>query len=72
YGELAERLDELPEAINDLLRLFDGRRTALQVVDDGELPDLDALSAITRLYFEGILYPAAVAEPEPPPPPTPA
>jgi CheY-like chemotaxis protein len=69
YGELAERLDDLPAEVNDLLRLFDGRRSALEVVDDSGLEDLAALAAISRLYFEGILYAAASAEPAPPPAP---
>lgn len=56
YAELAERLAELPDEVNTLLRMFDGHRTALQVIDDSPLPDLDALSAISRLYFEGIVY----------------
>ncbi len=71
YAELAERLSELPDEVNALLRLFDGHRTALQAIDDASLPDLDALSAISRLYFEGIIYQSADRAPEPveaPPP----
>ena len=56
FGELAERLADLPESVANLLRLFDGHRTALQAIYDADLPDLDALAAITRLYFEGIVY----------------
>ena len=65
YAELAERLAELPDEVNALLRLFDGHRTALQAIDDAALPDLDALSAISRLYFEGIIYQSADRAPEP-------
>ncbi len=80
YSELAERLAELPDEVNALLRLFDGHRSAQRAIDDAELPDLDALSAISRLYFEGIIYaveaapepaaptPAPAAPPEPAPP----
>ncbi len=63
YAELAERLAELPDEVNGLLRLFDGHRTALQAIDDAALPDLDALSSISRLYFEGIIYQSADREP---------
>ncbi len=56
YGELAERLAELPDEVNALLRLFDGHRTALHAIDDSTLSDLDALAAISRLYFEGIIF----------------
>ncbi len=71
YAELAERLSELPDEVNALLRLFDGHRTAVQAIDDSEFADLEALSAISRLYFEGIIYqsgsraPVPVPEPEP-------
>ena len=64
-AELAERLAELPDEVNALLRLFDGHRTALQAIDDAALPDLDALSAISRLYFEGIIYQSTDRTPEP-------
>jgi CheY-like chemotaxis protein/tetratricopeptide (TPR) repeat protein len=56
YAELSERLAELPDEVNGLLRLFDGHRTALQAIDDSGMPDLEALAAISRLYFEGIIY----------------
>jgi CheY-like chemotaxis protein/uncharacterized membrane protein len=70
YRELSERLAEIPDEINGILRLFDGRRTLLQVVDDCEFPDLEALNVISKLYFEGLIYDASSdedhAEPEPP------
>src|SRR5919197_158917 len=58
YKELADRLSEIPDEVNGILRLFDGRRTLIQVVDDCEFPDLEALSIISRLYFEGLVYKA--------------
>src|SRR5688572_19550297 len=42
YKALAERLAEIPDEVNGILRLFDGRRTLMQVVDDSEFADLDA------------------------------
>ncbi|HEY1126982.1 MAG TPA: response regulator, partial [Actinomycetota bacterium] len=56
YRQLAERLSEIPDEVNTILRLFDGRRTLLQVVDDSEFGNLEALSVISKLYFEGFIY----------------
>jgi hypothetical protein len=44
YRLLAERLADIPDEVNRILRLFDGVRTFLQVVDDCGLPDLDAVA----------------------------
>jgi len=63
YSELAERLAELPDEVNALLRLFDGHRTALQVIDDAHMGDLEALASISRLYFEGVIYEVREAPP---------
>ncbi len=59
YRELADRLAEIPDEINGILRLFDGRRTLMQVVDDCEFSDLEALNVISKLYFEGLVYDAS-------------
>jgi CheY-like chemotaxis protein len=56
YRELAERLAEIPDEINGILRLFDGRRTLMQVVDDCDFSDLEALNVVSKLYFEGLIY----------------
>ena len=56
YAELAERLAEIPDEINGILRLFDGRRNLMQVVDDCDFDDLEALTVISKLYFEGLVY----------------
>ena len=55
YHQLAERLSEIPDEVNGLLRLFDGRRTLARVVDDSDFEDLAALGIISKLYFEGII-----------------
>jgi CheY-like chemotaxis protein len=72
YRELAERLAEIPDEINGILRLFDGRRSLMQVVDDCEFSDLEALNVISKLYFEGLIYDAStggpIADEEEPPP----
>jgi CheY-like chemotaxis protein len=56
YRLLAERLADIPDEVNRILRLFDGVRTFLQVIDDCGLPDLDAVAAIGKLYRERIIH----------------
>jgi CheY-like chemotaxis protein len=55
HQQLLERLNEIPDELNGILRLFDGERTLSQVVDDSPFEDLSTLSTITKLYFEGLL-----------------
>jgi CheY-like chemotaxis protein len=74
YALLADRLAEIPDDVNALLRLFDGRRTLEEVIDDADYDDLAAAGVISKLYFEGIIKQAAppsidVAPPAPAPPP---
>ncbi|MEW5850288.1 MAG: DUF4388 domain-containing protein, partial [Myxococcota bacterium] len=63
YRELAERLAEIPDEVNGILRLFDGRRTLMQVVDESEFGDLEALNIISKLYFEGLIYDTTTRDP---------
>jgi CheY-like chemotaxis protein len=58
YKALAERLAEIPDEVNGILRLIDGKRTLMQIVDDSEFADLEALNVISRLYFEGLIFEA--------------
>jgi CheY-like chemotaxis protein len=62
HQQLLERLNEIPDELNGILRLFDAERTLSQVVDDSPFEDLSTLSTITKLYFEGLL----VLKPEAP------
>jgi hypothetical protein len=55
HAQLLERLSEIPDELNGILRLFDGKRTLLDVVDSSPFEDLSTLSTITKLYFEGLL-----------------
>ncbi len=55
HEQLVERLNEVPDELNAILRLFDGRRTLLDVVDESPFEDLSTLSTISKLYFEGLL-----------------
>jgi DNA-binding response OmpR family regulator len=53
--ELAARLGEVPDDNNPILRLVDGKRSLLEVIDSSDFGDLECLQAVTRLYFEGLL-----------------
>jgi len=61
-AQLAERLNEIPDELNGILRLFDGHKTLLDVVDESPFEDLSTLGTVTKLFFEGLLI---VAEPPP-------
>lgn len=52
---LAGREEPLTPRDTGLLRRFDGKRTIIEVVDGCGLDDLEALGAISDLYFEGLL-----------------
>jgi CheY-like chemotaxis protein len=65
YRELSDRLAEIPDEVNQVLRLFDGRRSLQQVVDDCALPDLDTLNIISKLFFEGLIFETAKEDPDP-------
>ncbi|MDD9936774.1 MAG: response regulator, partial [Myxococcales bacterium] len=54
--ELLERLAEIPDEINAILRQFDGHRSLMQVVDLCAMDDIEALTAISKLYFEGLIF----------------
>lgn len=54
-AELAIRLGEVPDDNNRILRLFDTKRTLLEVIDSSDFGDLECLQAISKLYFEGLL-----------------
>jgi DNA-binding response OmpR family regulator len=62
HKQLLERLNEIPDELNGILRLFDGKRTLADVVDDSPFEDLSTLSTITKLYFEGLLVPRSGVE----------
>jgi len=54
-AELAARLGEVPDDNNKILRLIDGKRTLMEVIDGSDFGDLECLQAIARLYFEELL-----------------
>jgi hypothetical protein len=55
YKLLAERLGEVPDEVNGVLRLFDGRRSLTQVIEDCDFPDLEALTIINKLYGDRLI-----------------
>ncbi len=55
YRLLADRLAQIPDEVNGLLRLFDGKRSLSRVVDDSDFDDLDALGIVSKLYQEGLI-----------------
>ncbi len=59
HEQLLERLNEIPDELNGILKLFDGKRTLMQVVDESPFEDLSTLSTISKLYFEELLKPKA-------------
>lgn len=54
-AELAGRLGDVPDDNNRILRLIDGKRTLLEVIDNSDFGDLECLQAISRLFFEELL-----------------
>ncbi|HEX7669794.1 MAG TPA: response regulator, partial [Polyangiaceae bacterium] len=57
HETLVERLTEIPDELNAILRLLNGRRTLIEIIDESPFDDLSTLSVISKLYFEGLLVP---------------
>jgi DNA-binding response OmpR family regulator len=55
HEQLVQRLNEVPDELNGILRLFDARHTLLDVVDESPFEDLSTLSTVSKLFFEGLL-----------------
>jgi DNA-binding response OmpR family regulator len=60
-GQLVERLNEIPDELNGVLRLFDGKHSLSEVVDAAPFEDLSTLDTVSKLYFEGLLTPLRAA-----------
>src|SRR5262249_42783777 len=52
---LVERLAEIPDEVNPLLKLFNGRRNLFALVEDCDFDDLESLKIISKLFFEGLI-----------------
>jgi DNA-binding response OmpR family regulator len=55
FGELTHRLGDIPDDNNRILRLIDGKRSLLEVIDASDFGDLECIQTISRLFFEGLL-----------------
>ncbi len=55
-GVLADQLVDLPDEMNGILRLCDGTRNLLAVIDDSDFPDLEALTIVSKLFGQGTIY----------------
>ena len=53
--ELVARLGDIPDSNNQILRLIDGKRSLIEIIDACDIGDLECLQVIARLYFEGLL-----------------
>ena len=62
-GAINDRYEPLEPSLQSLIDIFDGQLTALEVINTAPLPDLEALQALTQLYFEGLVY--EIDEPAP-------
>jgi DNA-binding response OmpR family regulator len=58
HAELGFRIGEIPDEVNGILRLVDGKRSMLEVIEESPFEDLSTLSTLSKLYFEGLLVPA--------------
>ena len=55
YLRLADRLADLPDEVNGVLRCFDGHRTLREAIDLSPADDLGTLLVVRRLTADGIL-----------------
>ena len=57
HDALLDRLSEIPDELNGIHRLIDGKRTLAEVVDESPFEDLSTLQTLSKLYFESLLIP---------------
>jgi len=55
FDVLARRLGDLPDEVNGVLRLIDGRRTLREVIAGSSLDDLSTLAVAQRLLGSGVV-----------------
>jgi CheY-like chemotaxis protein len=68
---LVYKLSQIPDELNVVLRLCDGHRSIMDVLDASPFDDLSTLTTVAKLLAEGILsaIPAPIAVAESPPEP---
>ena len=57
YRLLSDRLAEIPDEVNAILKLFDGRRTLAQVLAEAERDGVAAAKVLAKLWSEEIIRP---------------
>ncbi|RKG81391.1 DNA-binding response regulator [Corallococcus exercitus] len=62
FSRLAQELPSLPEDVEQVVRLFDGRRTVRAMLLECRFPEALAYEAATRLFMLGVLVPAILVE----------
>jgi len=62
---LAARLVSLPDEVNALVRLLDGRRTLREVIAGSGRDQIEAEAVLSRLHEQGILRVAATSAASP-------
>src|SRR5207248_1934769 len=63
FPALAAQLAEMPDELNGVLRLFDGRRTMREILSDSPLDDLSTMGVVQRLMSDGVLMHGAPVTP---------
>jgi hypothetical protein len=59
FGRLAKALPSMPDDVNRIVQLFDGRRRVHDVLFDSAYDELLTLEVATRLYLMGVVGPVA-------------
>ncbi len=54
---LAEKLSQLPDQLNSVLRYFNGKRSLAEVIELSAAPDLETLQTLAQLYKSGLIAP---------------
>jgi hypothetical protein len=62
WERLASRVDEIPDEIHEILRLFDGRRTVRQVLQKCAFVDKEARAVVEKLKRESLIVEARTAQ----------
>ncbi len=57
YAAVADKLAKIPDEVNSLLRLIDGKRSLAEVIEEAPFDELATLGLVGKLYFEGLLRP---------------
>ena len=58
YSRLAQAYPTIEDSMQQVLQLFDGRRTLLDVIDDAPVSDINALAIICELHSQGVFQAA--------------